>query len=352
MIAALAIAAHAADWPLIQGTEAEGAALRPLGFVQVVGGAGDGWDLSVRRARVGVRGTVPGVDAVAVFAAVELGHNAITRVHPVVATDASLSLTAADVHLRAGRFKLPLGEEALESNPLAAEFVDVTETTGQLLQEQLAPDGGWVGASGYRDVAVAVFATRPLGAGAVSGAAALAQGQLGTGDDRDPDWVVRGTWSPWVSGRATDAHRSEVTFAGFAQVGRRQDDRRSRYGGAAWVETPRLRARVEGIGASGALEVSSDPADPEAGPRLVPDGRAAGGYGYVQWVSGPVAAGVRYDHLARELGPEVQRFRTTSVDLQLRLPDHRVRLLLDGGVLRVDALPGAPRLAAELQAAW
>ena len=178
--------AAAADWLMLQGTElaADPAPVRPWGFVQALGegvafgspvdglsaeslqafngerasfnrvGTGDAtWGLSIRRARAGLRGAIPKTDGrVAWMLAAELGDNQLTRLDPVVLTDASITFSyIPGARIRVGQFKLPLGEEALEMNPLAAEFVNFSSATSQLLLESSSVAGVYTsGASGFR----------------------------------------------------------------------------------------------------------------------------------------------------------------------------------------------------------
>lgn len=371
LLAALLGLAQAADWLTLQGTEvgAEPATLRPWGFVQglgegiVLGGPVEGlqsealapfngqvpsynrvgsgeasWGLSVRRARVGLRGVVPGTqDRVNFLVAAELGDNALTRLDPVVLTDASVTLSLVPgLRLRVGQFKLPLGEEALEMNPIAAEFINFTQATQQLLQENPSASGAYTaGGSGFRDVAAQAFYTFPLGQGELAYALALSNGRMGSLDvDTPKDLTGRLYWAPVVWGPRASPLRDEVALYAWWQQGQRTVDGvarpRVRRGAGAQLRREGLMARVEVVQAQGALETGASPPFPGQPVTVVPEGHALGGHAFVHAERGPLGLGLRYDALWRDTTtPSALRvFHTVTADAQLELGP-RARVMLD-----------------------
>lgn len=362
--------ALAADWPMLQATEKgpEPAAIRPWGFIQALGegvlfgdpvsglqadalrpfegekalfntsGPSDAsWGFSIRRARFGLRGAIPKTDGrISYIIAAEAGDNGLTRTQPVVLTDASLTVSyIPGLHLRVGQFKLPLGEEALEMNPLAADFINFSSATRLLLLENPSQDGVYkAGASGFRDIGVQAFHTFRTKAGDWSYALMLSNGRMGTFEiDDTKDLTHRLAWT-WVWGDVDAVHRDEVGVYAFWQQGGRDLDgdvvQRIRRGGGFKLERLGWRARVEVMQASGALELGQNP--PFAGQPVVidADGQAIGGHAYVSYVRGLGGGGVRYDELWRGTDDEaaLRVFRTLTLDAQLQV-QHRFRLMLD-----------------------
>ena len=382
LLTILSAPARAADWPMLQGTEDAARAEegpRPFGFVQALGEGIVGgrpvegltsealapyegarasanvvsgtatWGVSLRRVRAGLRGAVPRTEGrVNWLLAAELGDNGMTRVDPVVLTDASVTLSyLPGVRVRAGQFKLPLGEEALESNPNAAEFVNVSTATGQLLAETPIRDGAYVaGGSGYRDVGMQAFDTVALGRGALAWAVMLSNGRMGTLEsDEAKDLTGRLAWSPWVGDAHEPAHREELTVSAFWQQGSRTVDdaeaTRVRRGVGVELERSGWHVRGEFIDAVGVIEAG--PTFPGAAASVSATGRALGGYGYVHYERRRLGGGLRYDTLRRNLDApaDLRVYQTATADLQLELAP-RARLLLDYELRFLDAPDGSP----------
>jgi hypothetical protein len=367
----LATAAFAADWPMLQGTEpgAEPEPIRPWGFVHVLGegivagppvegltsealapfegeraafnrvGTGTATaSFTIRRARLGLRGAMPKTDGrVAYLVAAELGDNAITRMDPVVLTDASVTFSyVPGARLRVGQFKLPLAEEALEMNPMAAEFVNFTAATAQLLAENPSVAGAYTGgAYAFRDVGAQVFDGFAVGGGSLSYAVMVSNGRMGAVDTDDAkDVTGRVAWAPLVWGEPGDPRREELSFFGFWQQGRRDIDgddvNRIRRGGGAQLEKAGWHVRAEVIQASGAIESGSNPPFPGQPVQVAAEGLAIGGYGFVHYQPGLLGGGLRYDELRRrtDSDADLRVFRTVTADLQLEITP-RIRLLAD-----------------------
>lgn len=361
----------AADWLTLQGaeTEADAAAVRPWGFVQglaegvMFGGPVEGlesealapyngevpafnrvgsgaasWGFSVRRARAGLRGVVPGTDArVNWMIAAELGDNGLTRLEPVLLTDASVTFSLIPgARVRVGQFKLPLGEEALEMNPIAAEFINFSAPTSQLLLENPTAEGAYTGGvNGFRDVGVQVFNTFELGAGELSYAVMLSNGRMGGLDtDNTKDLTGRLYWAPVVWGPAASPLREELALYAFWQQGQRVVDGvevpRSRRGGGVQLRHGGWMARIEGVQGVGALETGANPPFPGQPVTVVADGRAVGGTAFAHFERGLVGGGLRYDTLWRDTthAEALRVFHTVTADVQLELSP-RARVMVD-----------------------
>jgi hypothetical protein len=375
-------AALAADWPMLQGTEPgpQPAAIRPWGFLQALAegvvfgsplgpvddpalapfvgerplfnrvGSGDAtWGFTVRRVRMGLRGAIPKTDGrISWIVGIEAGDNGITRTSPVVLTDASVTVSyIPGLRLRVGQFKLPLGEEALENNPSAADFINPTAATNQLLLENPVADGAYLsGAGAFRDIGVEAFYTFPSPVGHWSYALMLSNGRMGVfeNDDRK-DLTHRLGWT-WVWGDPDDAERDEVGVYAFWQQGERLVDgdevMRIRRGGGIKLQRLGWQARVELVQGRGAIELGPDPPFPGAPISVLPDAAGVGGHALLHYTRGPAGGGVRYDELWRGTDdPDVLRvFRTLAFDAQLRVAG-RFRLLVDYELRWMDAPKGS-----------
>lgn len=340
MLASTVRPARAADWPMIQGTEpATADVVRPFGFIQATGEAmlggrvhglqspalakydglrptfnaldnGGTWGFAVRRARPGLRGAVPGTDGrVSYFLLAELGTAAIAREGPTL-TDAAITLSyVPGARLRIGQFKLPVMDEAVEANPLAAEWVNYSLPAASLVNENRVRDGKLEGgASGFRDVGAEVFDTFQRGHLALAYAVMLSNGRRGlTENDASKDVTARTTLSWVFSGSPTDPHRQELSVFAWGQRGEREiagaSVQRIRSGAGVHLEKGPLRVRAEIVNASGALFLGQNP--PFAGQPFVLDahGRAIGGYVQASVrLFGHALVGLRYDELHRQLG--------------------------------------------------
>jgi hypothetical protein len=193
---------HAADWMSIQGLEPANAGTYKIwGFIQPtytyikaspvtgLGGTISGYNgqqqipnlvgpdlehtqnIQLFRARLGVRGVLKQVDdRINYFVLLEAGRNGITRDQDVVLSDASMTFSyIPGMHLRAGLFKLPTGEEALSPVHVDYNYINFTNVTDGMLNERdMTPIAGTVPAglaggkvqgslSGFRDVGIEAF---------------------------------------------------------------------------------------------------------------------------------------------------------------------------------------------------
>lgn len=344
--------AAASDWPMVLGTaERDSPPIRPFGFVQftsegMLGGEAQGltspalkkfdrqtptfnlldngapWGFTVRRARPGLRGHIPGTDArVAYFLMAELGTAAIARDGPTL-TDATVTLSyIPGARLRLGQFKMPVMDEAVESNPMAAEWVNFSLPAAQLVNENTIQSGAFVGgASGFRDVGAEVFDTFQRGHVALSYALMVSNGRRGIADQNAAKDVSARTTLSWVfSGKPTDPHRQELSVFAWGHRGERDLDgkpaQRIRSGAGAHLEKEPLRLRAEVVWASGMIPTGQTP--PFEGQPLTVDPQArAVGYvvqARVRFLK-RLSVGLRYDELHRSIDdPKARRiFRDLS----------------------------------------
>ena len=309
--------ASAANWEMIQGTE-EGRPdkpLQPFGFLQVlaegvIAGPVEGlesdaldgyngelaafnilsrgdapWRISVRRARLGVRGSIPKTDqTVNYFFAAELGTNGATIGQPIALMDASLTFNAPFLRVRAGQFKLPAMDETLEAVHVAGDRANYSIVARQLVLERSIQNGRFQGAvNGFRDVGIQLFDAYKFGDIELSWAAMGASGRPGPFEfDRSLDGIGRLQVS-WLLGDRRQFHPKRDELSGFVwgQAGSREVDGeeipRLRVGGGTQLRTNGWRARLEAVWADGVLPAGTTP--PFAGNPIpvLADATAVGG---------------------------------------------------------------------------
>lgn len=392
MLGVVSMPATAANWLQLQGTEAPGApAYKFWGFVQptytsikgtpvtgLQGGAaaynnqvflnnlvGPGLEnteqLQLLRARPGVRGVVPGTqEKINYFVLAEVGDNGITYnrnltergLHyrePLVLTDASVTFSyIPGVRLRAGLFKLPVGDEALQGVQ-SMDYINYSNATDVLLNERFfryadvpaatapLPTGsvlqradfiGPVGA--YRDVGVQAFDWFSHGRWEYAYALMVSQGS-------GIEWAD-GEGSPDLTGRVQASYifegrgprRQDVTFFAWQQDGERafggqMYDRTRRGVGVRYARGP-LRVGAEYIDAQGMIWGQPAPQFvdiPSATLHPVQtvgvNSRANGYYIDVGWKFGKQwEADLRYDQLDRftESQPDERIQKTYTYGLQ------------------------------------
>jgi len=334
--------AEAADWLSLQGLEPADpvrGAIRGFGFLQlsVEGYPGaeidnpdlgkfDGqtpvfntiegsaaWGATIRRARVGLRGHLPGTgESASIQVSAELGQNPLTTVGGVWVPrlmDASVTLrSAGDVHLRMGRMKAPLSDESLEAVHVTAASNRFTRVTGQLLMERDASKGSLSGpVDGFRNLGVQAFGAHRAAQTEISWA--LMAGTTGTA-------VGRVAVEPTVNGRVQVARlladgsprspvREEAAAFAFASFGERDigdDDRatRLRAGGGAQLKWLWLRLRTEFVYAHGIVPSGVSPPFSGGTRTMAVDGSAWGATALAgARFAGRWEAGVVYSHLDR-----------------------------------------------------
>lgn len=126
------------------------------------------------RAQFGVRGRLN--DKINYFLLTDVGKNLTTVQHPLMVTDASMTFSfIPGARIRAGLFKLPTGEEALVSNPVAYSYVYYSAVTSALVQESF-----------YQDVA-----GNPPGCAVLAGSTSLDCGKVVAGNNAFRDWGIQ-----------------------------------------------------------------------------------------------------------------------------------------------------------------
>jgi hypothetical protein len=313
-----ASAAHAADWVTLQSTERgrEDQGVVAWGFAQLLGetiiadrvegleganleanngryasfnvlaGEETQASFSVRRLRLGVRGSIPKTSQkITYFVAAEYGQNALTEASPVKLIDASVSFDLHDaLRVRVGQFKLPLADETLESNPNTGDVINLSNVVLALLHERTINEGDvFPGGSGTRDTGVQLSGAPRWGDVELAWALGLTNGRQGALDDNDAKDVSARVQLAWLlDARPLHPERDELAIYAWGLTGMRDVDlnaraRRTRAGaGVQWRYKERLRVRGEGIWASGALITGQRPPFPGAPLAVVPDGDAWG----------------------------------------------------------------------------
>jgi len=204
LAALLPLSAHAANWVDVLGTEpANTPKLKPFGFIQPTytyydastlsgmtpaSGANGKYQIQnmtqpsfnnteqaqFLRAQFGLRGRIN--DKINYFLLTDVGNNLTTVQHPLMLTDASVTLSyIPGAKIRAGLFKLPTGEEALVSNPIAFSYVYYSAVTSALVQESF-----------YHDVT-----GTPAGCAVLAGAHSLDCGAVIAGNNAFRDWGIQ-----------------------------------------------------------------------------------------------------------------------------------------------------------------
>lgn len=362
--------ANAVDWPLLTGTELGRpvSALAPYGFLQVLAEStpmaeplsgltaaanktynGEAHaqnidaplQLSIRRARLGLRGTAPGADSrVFWHLSMEAGQNGLTRDRGVTLLDASITLRAADwLQLRAGQFKLPLMDEVAQPIPVTLPLTAISQPA-QLLLEQRVQSGQLSGqAFGFRDVGLQLFGRAERGPWEASWAVMGSQGQFGARDtDRNLDVSGRVQLS-WLRtpARRFAADREEISVTAWHLQGRR-----AATDGSGTVDRVRqgvgihgywgaLRARADLVRARGEVPLGRSPAAASAPLVVGANAEATGAVASVQWRFAPgVWSTVQYAWLQRAPGPALQRrdLHDATVGVEWR-PVPKLRMQLD-----------------------
>lgn len=362
-------AALAANWPMIQGTEEgrEETAVQVFGFVQptfetvladpVEGleaaplqpyngrvavfntvGRGDATQtFRVQRARLAVRGTIPGTDrAVNYFVMVGAGQNAVVGDAGAVLFDASVTYNTPWVRVRAGQFKLPTLDEATEATPLTGDFVRFSNVVDRLLFERPWVEGAFSGrAYGFRDLGVQLFDAHDLGGIELSYAGWATNGaasQVDVGDGVDVGAWAQAAWL--LDARRFHPERDELAVYGFGLTGVRDDGesevRRTRAGGGLQLRKSTWRLRLEGAWGRGAIPSGAAP--PFAGQAVgVLQGDAWGATSLVGWRLLPwLEANLGANHLRLAPGEVAERRLTEIAAGAQFVATPKARLLVNG----------------------
>ena len=323
--------ARAADWPVVAGTE-DGRperAVTPFGVVQTVAESPlDGpASFAVRRARPGLRGSVPGTQRrVGYLVLGELGTASIARKGPTL-VDATLTFSyLPGARIRVGQMKLPTLDEGEESNVQASEWITPSLVASQVVTENVVEKGAFVGgASGYRDVGVKVFDGWQWGHASVSYEAIVYNGRPNVLETDGPkDLAARSSFTWVFSGERWDPRRQELSIYAWAQRGDRTLDggrvQRLRAGAGALLEREPLRLRVEVVRGSGAIFLGPNATLPGRPLEVALHGEAVGGYAQARVrLLAPWLVGVRAEVLHLDTGTATRTTRGLSPMTELDL---------------------------------
>lgn len=310
-----------------------------------------GSELFFQRARPGIRGVMPFDSRINYFVLAELGKNGLTREQDVVLSDASLTFNyIPGARIRAGLFKLPTGEEALEAVHVL-DYVNFTNVTDNLLNERIviragaAPGrttnipAGLTGASvvgstsGFRDIGIQAYDWFRHERWEYAYALMVSNGDgiNHVGDTNGSKDVTLRLQTSYIFG-GSGARREDVTAYLWHQEGKRtfgsRDYSRIREGIGAKYLRHGLRLGGEYIRGRGMIFNGPQPPFNDAGaPALEPlyavapdsSNRADGWYLDAGWRFLPKwEADLRYDTLDRlpNSAANERRFNTWTVGLQ------------------------------------
>lgn len=367
--------ALAANWIAIQGMEpANAAPLRLFGFTQgtyeQLVNTGDGQSsessFNIRRARLGARGAIADGRVNYLFLT-EFGNNAITRQDSAVLVDASVTFNLLPgLRLRAGQFKQPTMDEALEGNPFASDFINFSLIAAQLAQENkiiFDPNTGVNrfdgGVNAFRDVGVQAFDVFRQDAMEYTYALMLSNGRFGgTDDNDDKDLTGRLQASYVFKGALNSALREELSAFVWHSEGRRdynaQDYRRMRQGLGVHYNRAPWRFRAEYVRAEGMIETGLTPQIEGGTPTLAPTGEAEGWYAMGSYsLTRNWELNLRYDTLDRltNQGASERDFSTWTLGGQY-IFSPQARVMLNYEIRDVSAPQGgnAPALPERVSA--
>ncbi len=384
LAAASTPAAHAANWLVLQGTEPPGQAKRAhlWGFIQfeytnidnkpikstafpALNGkyitpnqiapdfnTHDGFN--IKRARIGVRGNpFPLDNKINYFLLAEFGNNPLTNSDSgrdyLRVTDASITYNInANHHIRAGLFRIPMGDESIEAI-MISPYINYTAVTNQLLLERflqgtgttpnranvIAPIGG------YRDTGIEFFGTLRKGPWEHSYALMYSNGNGVEMNDTDGNKDFTWYWaSTYLLGGGKKAFRHEIKGYIWRQSGKRRyndgttigDYNRTREGIGLTYFDGKKRIRAEYIQADGMIFAGLNPicgtgsdanyCAPAAGGTYnapLTQDKANGWYLDFGYYFNPVwSMGIRYDSLDRgtETPSALRRFRNWTLGVQ------------------------------------
>ncbi len=257
---------QAANWFRIQGTESPDAkAVKVWGFVQPTyyNSASDvppeedfrKNDFDIRRARLGVRGIIPGSNnKVNYFLLSEFGRNGITedpngeQTSFAVLTDASAILNYIPyAHIRFGQFKMPIGNDGLQAIQLHS-YIEFSDVYAQLLLERYGYDRS-VGA--FRDIGAEVFGWYRFGMNREYEAAYAVMVGNGNGinsrDNNDYKRVTAKVTLSRIFDNTMGPYRQSVEFGAWYMTGKRS--------GFAFAPGPSNGAPIEQQAKRGGIEL-------------------------------------------------------------------------------------------------
>lgn len=304
--------------------------------------------LQISRARFGARGVIPGTnEKINYFLLTEFGNNGLTRENLPVVTDASLSFHyIPNARIRAGLFKAPLGEEALQAIHVF-DYINFSAVTDNLALERFVspasttrpinvPTGlaaatvvDAVGA--FRDVGVQVYDSFRRDKWEYAYAVMVGNGNGINFDDNNSslDLTARLQTAYIFGGKGP--RRQDVTAYVWAQEGKRTfggiDYDRSRVGtGFKYVRAP-FRVSGEYMQGKGMIFNGANPPFNDIGTGFQPvatvglgsNNKADGFYLEGGWsINKQWELDLRYDELNRltNSGPDERKFSTWTLGVQ------------------------------------
>ncbi|PCJ85524.1 MAG: porin [Thiotrichaceae bacterium] len=406
---------HAANWLALQGTEPEGQSARAKvwGFVQPEYQSTSGSELaagpwsgqaaifnqigpnlqsdsqfSIRRARIGIRGTGFPLDTkVNYFLLAEFGNNGITRpgggTGSAKLTDASITLNhIKGARVRVGQFKTPGAEEGLQAIHVF-DYINFTGVTNGLLLERyfngdgsdtFVTPGGNSGAGGdanrpngpvgaFRDIGIQVFDTFKVGNWEHSYAVMLGNGNGITRGDNDGNKETYLYWSSELIYAGKGGRRQGLKLFVWNQDGKRTlttagagEYDRTRSGLGTTFRKDKIRAAFEYITADGMIFNGTDGAavagSAANGPgttasfNVETDGEADGWYLHFGYAVLPkLELDIRYDTYNRvtNVSARERTFTTTTLGAQYFL-NKKSRITLNYEIRDAEA-PNLPSAA-------
>lgn len=239
----------------------------------------------VQRARLAGRGSAPGTEQrLTWFMMFEAGTSAFTLDSPVVPTDISTTFSPhRGPNIRAGLFKPPTADEALEIVPTSQDTINFSSPMTQLVMERRITNGRPTGRSNaFRDTGVMVFDSHSVGSLEISWAGALSNGNIG-GWDNNPNKDVSGRVQLaklYDDKRLSPLRQEAAGFVWFQRgirtIADEPDTLRLRTGAGLHLRKGGLRARGEVVYARGVIQAEA--AIPVAGqpPSLLLNAEALG----------------------------------------------------------------------------
>lgn len=334
--------------------------------------------LQIFRARFGARGVIPGTgEKINYFVLTEFGNNGLTRENLPVVTDASLSFNyIPHARIRAGLFKAPLGEEALQAihvfdyinfsaitdNLVLERFVSPVSTTRPLNVPPGLAAADVVDAVGaFRDVGVQVYDSFRRGKWEYAYAVMVGNGNGISFDDSNSDLDVTARLQTSYIFGGKGPRRQDVTAYVWGQEGKRAfggaNYARSRFGtGFKYLQAP-FRVSAEYIKAKGMIFNGSNPPFNDIGTGFQPvatvglgsNNKADGFYIEGGWsINKQWELDLRYDELNRltNSAADERKFSTWTLGLQYFFnPTMRITLnyeIRDIKVSNPDAIAAGP----------
>lgn len=376
---------YAINWIILQGTEPlkSTKTFRPWGFAQLEYQSTEGTGLQagpwqgqsmyanrigpqksashkwmVKRMRVGARGHVLNLPTLNYALAVDAGTNAATEnATSIQLIDASLTYSFnSAVRLRAGQFKIPGSDEALQP-AYRSHYINSSQVVNQLVNETFFDSDGTASKtqnrpndarSIYHDIGIQLFGVLPVGGDHWEHTYAFMVGN-GNGISRSDNNEYKDLYMYWSTERifcCKGGKRDGLKVYGWWHQGKRtltdaggSNHLRTRYGSGTVLRYKRYRLSGELIGAEGMIANGTDGgAIPgkfdNAGSRIASYNLLTNGEGNGWYLEGGIKIlpqlklDLRFDRLNRgtESRNTERRFETWTVGMQYHI-DRRWRMM-------------------------